>query len=51
MHTARVMCIAWSPNSQFLVSGSIDTNVFIWKLAKPNERPTMIKGEMNLLTK
>lgn len=32
-HTAKVMGIAWSPNSAYIVSGSIDTNVIVWNVA------------------
>ena len=42
-HTARVMSIGWSPNSQLLVSGGIDTNVCVWDVVK-GQRIEMIKG-------
>lgn len=32
-HTAKVMAIAWSPNSAYIVSGSIDTNIIVWTAA------------------
>jgi hypothetical protein len=32
-HTAKVMAIAWSPSSAYIVSGSIDTNVIVWTAA------------------
>ena len=32
-HTAKVMDIAWSPNSAYIVSGSIDTNIIVWTAA------------------
>ena len=44
-HTARAMCVAWSPDSTKLVSGGIDTNVCVWD-AQKGERITMIKGEL-----
>ena len=34
-HTARVTCIAWSPDYKKAVSGALDTNVFVWSLADP----------------
>ncbi|KAF2160618.1 hypothetical protein M409DRAFT_59871 [Zasmidium cellare ATCC 36951] len=37
-HTARVTCIAWSPDSKKAVSGALDTNVFVWSLADPGVR-------------
>ncbi|CAI8058234.1 WD repeat-containing protein 1 [Geodia barretti] len=32
-HTAKIMAIAWSPDSAYIVSGSIDTNVIVWNAA------------------
>lgn len=34
-HTARVESIAWSPDSKFAVSGSLDTHVYVWSVTKP----------------
>lgn len=34
-HTARVESISWSPDSKFAVSGSLDTHVYVWSVAKP----------------
>ncbi|GAB6024526.1 hypothetical protein CHUAL_009680 [Chamberlinius hualienensis] len=34
-HTARVNCIAWSPDSKCVASGSLDTSVIIWSMDKP----------------
>ena len=42
-HTARAMCLAWSPDSAKIVSGGIDTNICVWD-AKKGEKITMIKG-------
>ena len=42
-HTARAMCIAWSPDSSKIVSGGIDTNICVWDTQK-GTRITMIKG-------
>lgn len=42
-HTARAMCVAWSPDSSKIVSGGIDTNICVWD-AKKGEKITMIKG-------
>lgn len=36
-HTARVTCLAWSPDSNHLASGGLDTNVFVYKLDKKEE--------------
>ena len=45
-HTARTMCIGWSPDSQFIASGSIDTNIIVWSLAA-NSRTAVIKGKVS----
>lgn len=34
-HNARVNCVAWSPDSQLVASGSLDTNIIIWSVAQP----------------
>ncbi|KAJ2954901.1 hypothetical protein O0L34_g3224 [Tuta absoluta] len=36
-HTARVNCVAWSPDSARLASGSLDTTVIVWSVATPNK--------------
>jgi len=39
-HGAKVLCLAWSPNSQYIASGGIDANVFIWDV---NNKDNKIK--------
>lgn len=34
-HNARINCVAWSPDSQLVASGALDTNIIIWSIAKP----------------
>ncbi|KAI7887352.1 WD40 repeat-like protein [Lichtheimia hyalospora FSU 10163] len=34
-HSARITGLAWSKCGNFLVSGSIDTNVYVWNREKP----------------
>ena len=33
-HTARVECMAWSPDSKRLVSGSYDKTVKVWNVVE-----------------
>lgn len=40
-HTARVNCLAWSPDSSILVSGGLDTNMIAWFPSQPNKHITM----------
>lgn len=51
-HTAKVTCLAWSPDSSKFATGSIDTNIVIWK---PSEgmSPKIIKGahQMSVVNK
>ncbi|KAJ3330290.1 hypothetical protein HDU76_006007 [Blyttiomyces sp. JEL0837] len=42
-HSARVNCLAWSPDSKHAASGSLDTNVEIWSVEKPTKH-VCIKG-------
>ncbi|KAL1461035.1 hypothetical protein WDU94_012967 [Cyamophila willieti] len=34
-HNAKVNCVAWSPDSALVASGSLDTTIIIWSLAQP----------------
>uniref|UniRef100_A0A8R1XZZ8 Actin-interacting protein 1 n=1 Tax=Onchocerca volvulus TaxID=6282 RepID=A0A8R1XZZ8_ONCVO len=43
-HSARVNCSAWSPDSRFVATGGIDTNVIVWDLQHSGEHPIIIKG-------
>ncbi|KAK6109972.1 Actin-interacting protein 1 [Brugia pahangi] len=43
-HSARVSCSAWSPDSRFVATGGIDTNVIVWDLKHSGEHPIIIKG-------
>lgn len=36
-HTARVTCISWDDTGAYAVSGSLDTNLFVWCLEKRNQ--------------
>ena len=37
-HTARVTSIDWDEKGEKAVSGSLDTNIFVWSIAKPGQR-------------
>lgn len=37
-HTGRVTCIAWNAAGSHAVSGALDTNIFVWSVAKPGRR-------------
>ncbi|KAE8375782.1 WD40-repeat-containing domain protein [Aspergillus bertholletiae] len=36
-HTSRITSIAWNKDGTHVVSGALDTNIFVWSLAKPGE--------------
>lgn len=36
-HTARITCLAWDSQGHQLVSGGLDTNIFVWNLSKPGD--------------
>ncbi|BET01561.1 WD domain, G-beta repeat [Nesidiocoris tenuis] len=42
-HNARVNCVAWSPNSTQIASGSLDTTIIIWSVLHPAKH-TIIKN-------
>jgi len=42
-HNARVNCVAWSPNSKLVASGSLDTYIIIWYVDEPAKH-TIIKS-------
>ena len=37
-HTSRVTSISWSKDGKYAVSGSLDTNIFVWSLQSPGKR-------------
>ncbi|KAH6763445.1 transducin family protein / WD-40 repeat family protein [Perilla frutescens var. hirtella] len=43
-HTARVNCLAWSPNCRMIATGSLDTCVIIYEVDKPASSRMTIKG-------
>ncbi|KAK9883553.1 hypothetical protein WA026_001732 [Henosepilachna vigintioctopunctata] len=40
-HNARVNAVAWSPDSQLVASGSLDTSIIIWSVANPAKHMTV----------
>ena len=43
-HTARINCLAWSPDSSMVATGSLDTCVIIYEISKPASSRITIKG-------
>ncbi|XP_048230804.1 actin-interacting protein 1-2 [Ricinus communis] len=43
-HTARINCLAWSPNSTMVATGSLDTCAIIYEVGKPASNRVTIKG-------
>uniref|UniRef100_A0A1Y1L975 Actin-interacting protein 1 n=1 Tax=Photinus pyralis TaxID=7054 RepID=A0A1Y1L975_PHOPY len=36
-HNAKVNCVAWSPDSLLVASGSLDTSIIVWSIEKPSK--------------
>ncbi|GAB4840374.1 Actin-interacting protein 1-2 [Ancistrocladus abbreviatus] len=43
-HSARINCLAWSPDSNLVATGSLDTTVLIYEVGKPASARMTIKG-------
>lgn len=43
-HTARINCLAWSPDNSMVATGSLDTCVIIYEVGKPASSRITIKG-------
>jgi len=43
-HTARITSIAWSPSGRYAVSGSLDTNVFVWSREKTMKKIAILNA-------
>jgi len=37
-HTSKIMSVSWSPDSKFVVSGSVDSGVIVWYVHDNNKR-------------
>ncbi|PIO62428.1 WD domain, G-beta repeat protein, partial [Teladorsagia circumcincta] len=42
-HTAKVNCVAWSPDNRHLATGGLDTNIIVWDLERSGEHPIIIR--------
>ena len=36
-HTARVNCVGWSPDSNFVASGGLDCSIIVWSVQQPEK--------------
>ncbi|GJN37607.1 hypothetical protein PR202_gb26581 [Eleusine coracana subsp. coracana] len=43
-HTARINCLAWSPDSRLVATGSLDTCAIVYEIDKPAASRITIKG-------
>uniref|UniRef100_A0A0A9AMF5 Uncharacterized protein n=1 Tax=Arundo donax TaxID=35708 RepID=A0A0A9AMF5_ARUDO len=43
-HTARINCLAWSPDSRLVATGSLDTCAIVYEIDKPASSRITIKG-------
>lgn len=43
-HTARINCLAWSPDNTMVATGSLDTCVIVYEVDKPASSRITIKG-------
>ncbi|KAK0542009.1 WD40 repeat-like protein, partial [Tilletia horrida] len=49
-HTARIQSIQFSPDCTHAISGSLDSNVFVWSVAKPSKKIQISKAHPNGVT-
>lgn len=50
VHQSRVSALAFSPNGQYLASGSYDRTMRIWRLSRLMEPPVVLKGHLSWVT-
>ncbi|RUS13219.1 WD40-repeat-containing domain protein, partial [Endogone sp. FLAS-F59071] len=43
-HSGRISSLAWSNDGKFVVSGGLDTNVFVWSVDRPGKRVQIKKA-------
>ncbi|KAF9349339.1 hypothetical protein BGX34_001849, partial [Mortierella sp. NVP85] len=49
-HTARIASIGWSPSGRYAVSGSLDTNIYVWDSEAPSKRIGVIAAHKSGVT-
>ncbi|KAF9166681.1 WD40 repeat-like protein, partial [Mortierella sp. AD010] len=43
-HTARITSINWSPSGRYAVSGSLDTNIYVWSVETPSKKIAILNA-------
>ncbi|KAN0053272.1 hypothetical protein ACTA71_009721 [Dictyostelium dimigraforme] len=43
-HTARINAVAWSNDSKFVASASLDSQIYIWNVENPTASPVQVKN-------
>ncbi|KAJ2901752.1 putative WD repeat-containing protein C9G1.05 [Zalerion maritima] len=49
-HTAKITSVQWNAAGTHAVSGSLDTHVYVWSLAKPGERVKVLNAHKDGVT-
>lgn len=49
-HTAKITSVAWNEAGTHAVSGSLDTHVYVWSVAKPGERVKALNAHKDSVT-
>lgn len=49
-HTDSIWSVAFSPNSQMMVSSSLDGTIRVWNLLQPRSKPIVLHGHENWVT-
>ncbi|KAF9586118.1 hypothetical protein BGW38_009478 [Lunasporangiospora selenospora] len=46
-HTARVQALSWSPSGRYAVSGSLDTNIYVWSREEPLKKIAILNAHVS----